>query len=65
MEWQGAESVVVAERPKPLITDPKDALIRITATTICGSDLHMWFDKVPGVKVLRKGDILGHECMIS
>lgn len=63
MEWTGKESVRAVERAKPMITDPHDALIRVTATTICGSDLHMYYNKVPGAKAMREGDIMGHEFM--
>jgi len=44
-----------------MITDPADAIIRITATTICGSDLHLYHNELPGA--MEKGDILGHEPM--
>ena len=40
-EWHGTEDVRVVERPAPAVTDPDDAVIRITSATICGSDLHM------------------------
>ena len=53
----------IEERPRPVVTDPKDVILRITATTICGSDLHMYYNKVPAVKAMRDGDILGHEFM--
>jgi len=59
IEWQGNQSVRVVERPKPMITEPADALVRITSTTICGSDLHMFHGEVH----MEKGDVLGHECM--
>jgi threonine dehydrogenase-like Zn-dependent dehydrogenase len=42
-----------------MITEPGDALVRITSTTICGSDLHMYHGEVH----MEKGDVLGHECM--
>ncbi|TPX49366.1 hypothetical protein SeMB42_g01804 [Synchytrium endobioticum] len=44
--------------PRPLITDPEDAILRVCASTICGSDLHLYHGEVPEVK---NGDILGHE----
>ena len=40
-EWHGAEDVRVVERPAPAVTEPADAIVRITSATICGSDLHM------------------------
>jgi len=60
VEWQGARNLKIAERPKPMITDPTDCIVRITSTTICGSDLHMYHKEV---KAMEKGDVLGHECM--
>jgi len=59
LEWQGNMTVKLVERPRPMITEPKDALIRVTTTTICGSDLHMYHNQVH----MEKGDVLGHECM--
>jgi threonine dehydrogenase-like Zn-dependent dehydrogenase len=59
LEWHGTEDVRVVERAKPMITEPGDALIRITSSTICGSDLHMYHGEVH----MEKGDVLGHECM--
>jgi len=58
LEWTGKESVRVAEREVPRVLVPTDAIIRITTTTICGSDLHMYHNAVKG---MQKGDILGHE----
>jgi threonine dehydrogenase-like Zn-dependent dehydrogenase len=63
LEWQGKEEVQIADRHSPMITDQKDAIIRITSTTICGSDLHMYFDALPFPGALQKGDIIGHEGM--
>jgi threonine dehydrogenase-like Zn-dependent dehydrogenase len=60
VQWFGKADVRVVEVPRPMITEPKDALLRITATTICGSDLHLYHSEVPG---MEKGDILGHEFM--
>src|SRR4051812_26782408 len=39
MEWHGKENVKVVTRPRPIITDPKDVIVKVTSTTICGSDL--------------------------
>jgi len=60
LEWWGTEDVRLATRGKPLVTEPKDAILKITATTVCGSDLHMYTNTVQG---LEKGDVLGHEFM--
>uniref|UniRef100_A0AC34PWD8 Alcohol dehydrogenase n=1 Tax=Panagrolaimus sp. JU765 TaxID=591449 RepID=A0AC34PWD8_9BILA len=46
--------------PKPCITEPKDILLKVTATTICGSDLHLYRGTFPAMK---QGDIQGHEFM--
>ncbi|KQO61228.1 zinc-dependent alcohol dehydrogenase [Curtobacterium sp. Leaf261] len=60
LTWQGTEKVSVETVPDPTIELPTDAIIRITSTAICGSDLHLY--KVLG-PYLDKGDILGHEPM--
>ena len=54
------QDVRVAEVPVPKITDPADVIIKITASGLCGSDLHLYNGAMPGMK---KGDILGHEPM--
>src|SRR6188768_1268496 len=46
--------------PDPKIEKPDDIILRVTATAICGSDLHLYRGKMPG---LKDGDILGHEFM--
>ena len=56
--FNGKESVKVAEVPVPMITLPTDAIVRATALTVCGSDLHLYHDLVPG---MTKGYVLGHE----
>jgi threonine dehydrogenase-like Zn-dependent dehydrogenase len=58
--WHGAEDVRVDEVDDPKLEDPTDAIIRITSTAICGSDLHLYGKKSPGMK---EGDIIGHEPM--
>ncbi|KXZ56260.1 hypothetical protein GPECTOR_1g227 [Gonium pectorale] len=58
--WEAPRKIAVEQRPRPLITDPTDAVLRITSTAICGSDLHLYLGSAPGV---QKGDILGHEFM--
>ncbi|GBD27886.1 putative zinc-binding alcohol dehydrogenase [bacterium HR30] len=57
--WQGTETVVVEEVPAPAITDPHSAVVRVLASSICGSDLHLYHAKVPVVP----GTILGHEAV--
>ena len=59
--WHGKEDVRVDDVPDPTIKEPTDAIIRITSTAICGSDLHL-YGAFPPVG-LNEGDILGHEPM--
>ncbi len=58
--WHGKEDVRVDTVPDPTIQDPGDAIIRITTTCICGSDLHLYDGYMPTMKA---GDVLGHEPM--
>src|SRR4051812_12627469 len=58
--WQGKRKVEVQEVPEPVIQEPTDAIVRVTSTAICGSDLHLY--RVLG-PFLEEGDILGHEPM--
>ncbi len=60
LRWYGKEDVRVESVDDPIIEDSKDAIIRVTHTAICGSDLHLYGSKFP---TLEKGDILGHEFM--
>jgi threonine dehydrogenase-like Zn-dependent dehydrogenase len=60
LTWQSTGNVSVEEVPDPRIEEPSDAIIRVTATAICGSDLHLYNLLGP---FLAKGDILGHEPM--
>ncbi|MBG6185046.1 threonine dehydrogenase-like Zn-dependent dehydrogenase [Arthrobacter sp. CAN_A214] len=60
LTWQGKRSVSVDEVPDPVIQEPTDAIIKITSTAICGSDLHLYEVLGP---YMSKGDILGHEPM--
>jgi threonine dehydrogenase-like Zn-dependent dehydrogenase len=60
LTWQGTGKVSVETVPDPKIEEPTDAIIRITSTAICGSDLHLY--DVLGM-YLDKGDVLGHEPM--
>ncbi|MBD0349135.1 MAG: glutathione-dependent formaldehyde dehydrogenase [Thermoleophilia bacterium] len=58
--WHGKQDVRVDDVPDPAIREPTDAIVRITSTAICGSDLHL-YAKLSAV--MREGDILGHEPM--
>jgi threonine dehydrogenase-like Zn-dependent dehydrogenase len=58
--WHGTEDVRVDNVPDPVIQEPTDAIVRITSTAICGSDLHLYAKLSP---IMRKGDIIGHEPM--
>lgn len=58
--WQGKRKVSVDNVPDPQIIAPTDAIIKITSTAICGSDLHLYEVMTP---FMEKGDILGHEPM--
>ncbi|MBT2535516.1 zinc-dependent alcohol dehydrogenase [Arthrobacter sp. ISL-69] len=60
LTWQGKRSVSVENVPDPIIQEPTDAIIRITSSAICGSDLHLYEVLGP---YLNKGDVLGHEPM--
>ncbi|WP_382305386.1 zinc-dependent alcohol dehydrogenase [Herbiconiux sp. UC225_62] len=60
LTWQGTMKVRIDEVADPVIVDPTDAVIRVTSTAICGSDLHLYDVLGP---FLSKGDILGHEPM--
>ncbi|MDQ4072521.1 MAG: glutathione-dependent formaldehyde dehydrogenase [Actinomycetota bacterium] len=56
--WAGPNRVTCEETPDPWIVNPRDAVLKVTATTICGSDLHLYDGYVPA---MQRGDILGHE----
>jgi len=58
--WMGKKRVEVQNVPDPKILSARDAIVRITSTAICGSDLHLYNGFVP---TMEKGDILGHEFM--
>jgi threonine dehydrogenase-like Zn-dependent dehydrogenase len=60
LTWQGKRKVSVEEVPDPVVQEPTDAVIRITSTAICGSDLHLYEVFGP---YMHKGDVLGHENM--
>jgi threonine dehydrogenase-like Zn-dependent dehydrogenase len=58
--WLDKSTVQVQDVPDPQILSPRDAIVRITSTAICGSDLHLYNGLVPSMK---SGDVLGHEFM--
>jgi threonine dehydrogenase-like Zn-dependent dehydrogenase len=58
--WQGKRDVRVEDVPDPKIEEPTDAIIKVTSTNICGSDLHLY--EVLGA-FMNAGDVLGHEAM--
>src|SRR5437870_3414181 len=58
--WHGSKDVRVEEVPEPRVLNPRDAVVRVTLTAICGSDLHLYGGWIP---TMQKGDILGHEFM--
>jgi threonine dehydrogenase-like Zn-dependent dehydrogenase len=58
--WHGREDLRVDTVADPTIEEPTDAVVRVTSTAICGSDLHLYRGLVPGMK---EGDIVGHEPM--
>jgi len=61
VEFHGNKTVKVnPARPKPMVTDPDDCVVRITSTTICGSDLHLYHHEFHGTP---RGYVLGHEPM--
>jgi threonine dehydrogenase-like Zn-dependent dehydrogenase len=58
--WYGKYDVRVEQVPDPKIINQRDAIVKITTTAICGSDLHLYDGYIP---TMQKGDILGHEFM--
>ncbi|KAJ9106842.1 hypothetical protein QFC19_002970 [Naganishia cerealis] len=60
LTWQGSNNVKVMECDVPAITQDKDVILKVTGTTICGSDLHLYHGEIVA---LQKNDILGHEFM--
>ena len=58
--WYGKRQVRVEDVPDPKILNSRDAIVRVTSTAICGSDLHLYNGLMP---TLEKGDVLGHEFM--
>ena len=60
LTWHGKHDVRMDTVPDPEIVNPRDAIVRVTSTAICGSDLHLYDHYIP---TLKSGDILGHEFM--
>ena len=60
LTWHGKHDVRVDTVPDPQIINPRDAIIRVTSTAICGSDLHLYDHTIP---TMQAGDVLGHEFM--
>jgi threonine dehydrogenase-like Zn-dependent dehydrogenase len=58
--WSGRNTVQVENVPDPKILNDRDAIVKITSTAICGSDLHLYDGYIP---TMKRGDILGHEFM--
>ncbi len=58
--WMGTNKMSVENVPDPKILNPRDAIVRITSTCICGSDLHLYNGLIP---TMEQGDIMGHEFM--
>jgi len=58
--WEGKEKLEVKHVPVPDLTDEEDVIIRVTGSTVCGSDLHLYHGEISQLKV---GEILGHEAM--
>ena len=55
--WYGKTSVSVEEVPDPQILNQRDAIVKISSTAICGSDLHLYNGFIP---TMQKGDVIGH-----
>jgi threonine dehydrogenase-like Zn-dependent dehydrogenase len=58
--WKGKDHVEVSSVPDPAILNPNDAIVRVSLTAICGSDLHIYGGYIP---TMKDGDVLGHEFM--
>ena len=59
--WMGTKQVELIDAPVPDVTEPDDVIVKVTGTTICGSDLHLYHGEI---LTLQKGDILGHEVRV-
>jgi threonine dehydrogenase-like Zn-dependent dehydrogenase len=58
--WEGKHNVQVGKAGDPQILNPRDAIVKVSLTAICGSDLHLYNGYIPSMK---SGDVLGHEFM--
>jgi len=58
LQWWGKKDVRVTTAAVPAITEPKDVICKVTGSTVCGSDLHLYYKEI---MQLKRGDILGHE----
>lgn len=58
LAWMGKNDVQMVEAPKPNVIEPRDVIVKVTGSTVCGSDLHLLHG---AVVEMQKGDILGHE----
>jgi threonine dehydrogenase-like Zn-dependent dehydrogenase len=58
--WRGKQDVRIEDVPEPALVNPHDAIVRVTLTAICGSDLSLYHGYMPA---MRSGDVLGHELM--
>ena len=58
LTWHGKGDMRCETVPDPKIEHPRDAIIKVTACAICGSDLHLYDGMIPG---MEKGDVVGHE----
>ena len=58
--WMGTRNVQVENVPDPSIMNPRDAIVKVTSTAICGSDLHIYNGFIP---TMKRGDVLGHVFM--
>ncbi|MDX3914149.1 MULTISPECIES: alcohol dehydrogenase catalytic domain-containing protein [Olivibacter] len=56
--WNGVRDLKVERIPDPTIVNPKDAIVKVTMSSVCGSDLHLINGFVPSMKA---GDVIGHE----
>ncbi|HET6666643.1 MAG TPA: alcohol dehydrogenase catalytic domain-containing protein, partial [Intrasporangium sp.] len=58
--WQGRHDIRVEEVPDPILKEPNDAIVKITSSGLCGSDLHLYETLTP---FMTPGDVIGHEPM--
>jgi threonine dehydrogenase-like Zn-dependent dehydrogenase len=58
LAWMGKNSVQIIEAPEPKVMEDHDVVVKVTGSTVCGSDLHLLHGTIDE---LQKGDILGHE----